>query len=151
MTNGRRVSREAVRCVVYDADCGLCRTFVRAVRRRRTGAFEFRTQPDPAAEEILVVEPDGRVLGGIEALGAILRQDPRTALIGRWLTLPGIRRVGAAGYRWVARRRRELSRWLRLAGRPNLEGDPEYEVGSDCAAIHAAAHPHPPAPETPCC
>ena len=110
--------------VVYDAECGLCRTLLAGLLRwDRGGRLRPVALQAPAAEELLadlppaarmeswhLVSPGGERYSGGEALPPLLR------------LLPGGRAPGAAfarfpgltdrGYRWVASHRVGLSRLL---------------------------------------
>lgn len=103
-----------------------------------------------ARHEILLIEPDGRILGGADAVARILRQLPAGAVVGRWLALPGVRRVAAVAYRWLARRRRPISRLLHLDEAPNPGADAEYQIRSTAVtdSVHSAESPD---EESPCC
>lgn len=110
----------------YDADCGFCRWAVYQVlrwdRSRRLRACALQ---DPEAQRWLgwmpegqrlaswhLVSPEGGVVSGGRAVAPLLRLLPG----GRWLAgvaerFPG---VVEAAYRWVARNRSWLGRWLRV-------------------------------------
>ncbi len=121
----REGASPAVHVLLYDADCGFCRWAVRRVlgwdRGRRVRACALQ---DPEAarwlgglpEEVRMaswhlVDPEGRVASGGRAVGPLLRLlpfgRPLAALVDAF---PG---VTEAAYRWVARHRSRLGRFVR--------------------------------------
>jgi predicted DCC family thiol-disulfide oxidoreductase YuxK len=109
--------------VIYDGTCGLCQGSVGWVSRRaRPDAFEFlpcqaperhaRYPAMPEAtcmEAIQLVLPDGRVLGGADALPEILRRLRGWRWAAALFRLPGAGLVAPLAYRWIARNRYRIS------------------------------------------
>ncbi len=117
--------------VLYDASCPFCRKNVRRLVRMA----DARVDAAPAREilgdgatpgEIKLLMPDGRMLGGADAVLGALAERPiwrPAAVVGR---LPGIRRLPQAAYRWVSRRRHQLG---------------QVCTGESCPASDAQTHP----------
>ncbi len=117
--------------VFYDAECPLC---VRGVARwggkflRRGFAWTPLQTPGTAAQlglteeelraEMRLLLPDGRVLGGVRAWCALFRSVWWLWPLGVLLELPGLRAVGVAAYRWIARRRHCLTEPCPIHGSP---------------------------------
>lgn len=112
--------------IVFDGDCGFCQWSVaRLLRRDRKGQFEavarlrlpesLRTPEllSRSAGEVVVIQRNGQVLGGASAVFFILSQTG-WGLFAQILMLPPWIWVAQAGYRWVARNRLLVSRWLGL-------------------------------------
>jgi predicted DCC family thiol-disulfide oxidoreductase YuxK len=117
---------------IYDADCGFCAATVRWLRDRGAEAridFQaYQQKPSAMAAAGLTVEDcqraayavelggsPPRVYRGAAAVNFALRKLPGARhvgwrLIGRLYTLPTVRQAEDAGYAWVARNRRRLSR-----------------------------------------
>lgn len=105
--------------LLFDGRCGFCRRWVARLRAwDRRGRIETldgalrRERPelppisDAAMDRAMqLVLPDGRVVGGGEALREVLRYLPGGPPLRLLLSLPGIRSVVDAGYAWVAARR----------------------------------------------
>ena len=106
---------------VYDGDCGFCRRWV-SQWQSQTGdqviylpyqqvAFKFPQIPESTFREAVhLIEPDGRISRGAEAVLRTLAFAPRK----RWMLwayehLPGVAPVSEAVYRAVARRRARFS------------------------------------------
>lgn len=104
--------------VFYDGLCPLClATVARWGPRFRRRGFDFAPlqsdwvlrilglRPGELPGEIKLLRPDGRLLGGVDALRVMARTvwwlRPFAALAG-W---PGLEAVAWASYRWVAARR----------------------------------------------
>lgn len=106
--------------LVYDGDCAFCSSSVEITQRYlqpRVEALPYQrsqlTGPtlQRAKNEILLLHPDGeRVWGGVDAAAVLLLTSPhRWAWPAGWLLrIPGVRAVGAAAYRLVARNRHRL-------------------------------------------
>lgn len=120
-TNPKGVTGRAV--VIYDGTCGLCQGSVGWVSRRaRPDAFEFLPCQAPerharypaiaeatCMEAIQLVLPDGRVLGGADALPEILRRLRGWRWAAALFRLPGAGLVAPLAYRWIARNRYRIS------------------------------------------
>lgn len=65
-------------------------------------------------EEMKLLSPDQRVLGGIDAWACLLRSVWWLWPLGLLLSLPGFHAVGQACYRWIARHRACLGGQCRL-------------------------------------
>lgn len=110
--------------LVFDGDCAFCTTTAqwlatRLARRDGTDPdvtpWQFTdlaalgTSSERTRYEVLWVETDGTIFGGAAALAAWLRHHGGPlAVLGRAMTLPGIRIVAAAVYRLIARNRGRL-------------------------------------------
>ncbi len=109
---------ERGRLVVWDGDCSSCRRWIAAFQRLdRYGALRFVSSGDPtaydgtgvtpaeAARALQLIDPDGRVRGGFDAVGGVVEILPGGVLIAPYFRLPGIRQVGRRAYARVADRR----------------------------------------------
>lgn len=105
--------------LVYDGLCGFCRAWVSRLERwgldgmdllpsqRRNERSDLpELSDDQVDQEMVVVLPDHRVLGGGAALGEVWGRVPRLRLIATVLALPGISALRDVAYRWVAARRK---------------------------------------------
>ncbi len=105
--------------LVYDGFCGFCRRWVDRLERwglrgvdlvpsqhRQERSDLPVISDDQVDREMVMVLPDGRVLGGGDAMSALWRLVPRLRVVAWLLGLPGISRLRDLGYRWVAARRR---------------------------------------------
>jgi predicted DCC family thiol-disulfide oxidoreductase YuxK len=115
--------------MIYDGECGFCRTWI-ARWHRLTGdrveyapyqqvASRFPAIPREAfAAAVHLVEPDGQVYKGAEAVFRSLARRPGLGwLPGLYRCLPPLAMASEAAYRWVARNRGWLGRRaLRRAG-----------------------------------
>lgn len=107
--------------VGYDGDCGLCSALV----RRCAGPFERRgfvflplqnpwlagrlgLKTGELPEEMKLLWPDGGIVGGAEAIMALLRAVGWLAPLAWLAWFPGVRLLTVAAYRWVARNRHTL-------------------------------------------
>ena len=109
--------------VFYDGTCAFCTSqasligrhlgdTVRTVSTALPDAHHaWGLNPVRTSGEIIVRDRTGREWGGADAIARLLRESPRLALLGRAMTLPGIRQVAHLGYRGVARIRHRLARW----------------------------------------
>jgi len=93
--------------VLYDGNCPFC---VRCAQLLHRWDTECRLRPEPAASEtvpaqMMVVFPDGEIIGGFEAVRAVLRFLPRWKWLSPLLYLPGMDEIGRELYRFVAARR----------------------------------------------
>jgi predicted DCC family thiol-disulfide oxidoreductase YuxK len=117
---------------VYDGDCGFCRGWVERWRQR-TGdrvvyapfqevADRFPAIPlDNFRARVHLIEPDGRVSGGAEAVFRLLSQAPRGGwFLSAYRRVPGFAAVAEAVYRGVAGHRSFLTRLAR--GWPEVGG-----------------------------
>jgi predicted DCC family thiol-disulfide oxidoreductase YuxK len=110
----------------YDAECPACRAFTRLVLAADTERH-IRTAPldSPEADRLLAgldqrsrmrsyhLVVDGRVHSAGEGIGALLEQVRLLRPVGRLVqNSPTASRTAAAGYRFLARHRAAISRWL---------------------------------------
>ena len=106
------------RLVVWDDTCSFCKRFVGAVQRVDVwGGLRWQGSSVPAdyagtgitreiaSQAIQLVEPDGRVRSGFDAVTGILAVLPGGFLIAPWLALPPVARLGDKAYGHVAARR----------------------------------------------
>jgi len=111
--------------LVYDGDCGFCRTWVARWRRLlgphvdyeelQTAGARFPIIPRSRfRRSVQLILPDGEVFEGAEAVFRTLALAPGHPRQRLWLALyqnvPGARPVFEQGYRWVAEHRPLLSR-----------------------------------------
>ncbi len=111
--------------LVFDGDCGFCRTWVARWRRTvgpqvdyeelQTAGARFPTIPRSRFRRSLqLILPDGEVFEGAEAVFRTLALAPGHPRRRRWLAVyqnvPGARPVCEWGYRWVADHRPLLTR-----------------------------------------
>lgn len=105
--------------LVYDGDCGFCTTCVHLLERigpdaeivawQLTDLAGLGLTEEQAADAVQLVQIDGRVRSGHEAIAAVLN----TAgwiwrIAGRALLLPGISWIAARAYRLIADNRYRL-------------------------------------------
>jgi len=118
--------------VCYDGECAVCAAAVERLakldRDRSLRIVPFQRVagelPDVAARidaadltsALHVVEPDGRLTSGGEAVLRIAEAVPRLRLVARLGRLPLVSRLVEPMYGLVARHRHRLSRMLRPAG-----------------------------------
>jgi predicted DCC family thiol-disulfide oxidoreductase YuxK len=130
--SGHRIGRDGARLtVLFDRDCGICGLTARALRRwDRDGRFEIvplqivassddRRLASVArtyalADELHVIDPAGRVAAGGDAALAIVDALPGGWLLRPWAALAVFRALVRIGYRWIARHRNLIGRWLGL-------------------------------------
>jgi predicted DCC family thiol-disulfide oxidoreductase YuxK len=143
--------------MVFDGDCGFCRTWVARWHRWLGDAVAFAPYQTAAAlfpdmtrsrfrHAVQLILPDGEVVEGAEAVFQSLALAPdrrRSALYSRILAayheVPGVRPVSELAYRWVAGHRPALSRISGfLVGPPPLDPLSPTE-GEIREAQHAAA------------
>lgn len=104
--------------LLYDPDCGFCTRAARWLERRGLAAEIAPMSPallvghgvdvERAQREVPYVDETG-VRYGAEAVAAVLRTGRGPwRLVGRVLSLPGVRGLAAAGYAVVARHRHQL-------------------------------------------
>jgi predicted DCC family thiol-disulfide oxidoreductase YuxK len=118
--------------LVFDGDCGLCTTSARFVERRlatpdlvvvawqRADLAGLGLTAAECTEAAQWVAADGTHAAGAQAIAAVLvgRGGPWRVL-GRLLQAPGVRRLAAVAYRWVAANRDRLP-----GGTPACKVDP---------------------------
>lgn len=124
--------------LVFDGECGFCRYWVNRWRGVTHGKIDYapfqevahrHPQIPHAAFEnaVQLIEPDGRVTGGADALFRALELAGRNPL---WLRLlsraPGVRALSRCGYRFVARHRMSFSLMTKWFFKSDSRG-------SDCA------------------
>jgi predicted DCC family thiol-disulfide oxidoreductase YuxK len=104
--------------IFYDADCRVCtggvtrwgglwtRRGFRWTPLQAPGvAARLRVTETALRQEMKLLLPDGRVLGGAEAWAFLLRAVWWLWPFGALMGVPGLKRLGRAAYRWVARNR----------------------------------------------
>ncbi|MBV8201770.1 MAG: DUF393 domain-containing protein [Acidobacteria bacterium] len=110
--------------LVFDGDCGFCRTWVARWRRTvgtqvdyepfQTAGVRFPTIPRSRFRRSLqLIAPDGEVFEGAEAVFrtlALAPGHPGRRWLAAYLHVPGARPVLEWGYRWVADHRPALTR-----------------------------------------
>lgn len=109
--------------LVYDAECAFCRAQIRRLRRwDRQGAFEYLPFQSPGLaarfpaltgaaldDGLRLIEIDGRIWVGPDAIYAIMRRLPGWRH-GAWLyRVPLIHGLARMAYRWMAKHRRRLT------------------------------------------
>ncbi len=109
--------------VVYDGECGFCQKQIRRIRGwDRAGVFEYlpRQTPDltdrfPQLAEgelstgMRLVDPDGTVHVGADAVYRIATYLPRWRAIAWVYRIPGVHWAANRLYGWIAARRDRLS------------------------------------------
>jgi predicted DCC family thiol-disulfide oxidoreductase YuxK len=108
--------------IFYDAACPICRTASRMLEdifaRRGFKWVPLQTPgtaghlgfPEAALlEEMKLLLPDHRVLGGIESWIRLFRSVWWLWPLGTLLSLPGCNALGRVSYRWLARHRYRLA------------------------------------------
>jgi Uncharacterized protein conserved in bacteria len=145
-------------CVIYDADCALCTGAVRQLAAVRGARAELRFVPlqaleagtaagpdlpaltrlDPAAlrAQLHVVQRDGAVFAGAEAVVRIMRELPGWRLLSWLYRVPGLNGAADAAYRYVARRRYD---WF---------GKADEGCASGACALHRRDDTSPPQPSS---
>jgi predicted DCC family thiol-disulfide oxidoreductase YuxK len=109
--------------LIYDGECGFCRTWVDRVRRwdreqrlvllplqERTRVPAFGIPLPALAAAMHLVLPDGRVLTGADAAPELLRLLPGKRWLAPLFAIPGVLPVARRVYAWIARRRHCLVR-----------------------------------------
>ncbi|MFQ5671275.1 MAG: lipase maturation factor family protein [Acidobacteriota bacterium] len=121
--------------LIYDGECGFCRHWVARWRRLTEGSFDDAPyqkvagwfpdiSPERFAETVHLVEPDGRVTTGAEAVFRSLASRPLLrGLLAAYRLLPGFAGASEALYRRIAARRAGFSRLTRWLWGP--EADPD--------------------------
>ncbi len=113
--------------LIFDGDCGFCRRCVERARRLTGASVEYLAQQDPScrarfpqieaaslAESVHLVETDGRVTRGAEAMFRAVAVNERWRWPRRWYERRSwFARISEATYRWVARHRLFMSRVTR--------------------------------------
>ena len=111
--------------LLYDGRCGFC---VESVKRLRVldlfgwvDPLDFHAQPDLSTlhplltpercrSEMVLLEPDGRLLGGFQAFARLTLKLPFLMVLAPLVHLPGAAWVGTRVYRWIATHRSLLHR-----------------------------------------
>lgn len=116
--DARQVARHRP-VLVYDGDCGFCTTCVHLLERigpdaeivawQLTDLAALGITEEQAADAVQLVQIDGAVRSGHEAVAAVLDTAGRTwRIAGRALLLPGISWIAARAYRLIADNRYRL-------------------------------------------
>ena len=105
-------------CVLYDGRCRHCRRLARvfagvlrrrgytlAPLQRRWVGPRLGIEPGRCPDEIKLLEPGGRVAGGVDVFAAVLDAAAWTRPVAWVLEMPAVRRLAERGYRWVAAHR----------------------------------------------
>jgi predicted DCC family thiol-disulfide oxidoreductase YuxK len=125
--------------LVYDGDCGICRTWVEYWRGLVGAAIVFRPYQEAAPDfpaiprdafrdAIRFIDTDGTVASGAAATFQVLRRAPGRGLwwaLYRWL--PGFGVLSELGYRYAARHRGHLAIVTRLLWGRTLEAE-QYDL-----------------------
>jgi len=120
--------------LIYDGECGMCRSLVHLVRRwdreHRIAIVPFQDEaairrfgvPLPAlaaAMHLVFPRPEGRVFAGADAIPELLRLLPGKRWAAGLFAIPGVRPLARRVYREVAIRRRCVVReWGAASGSP---------------------------------
>ena len=104
--------------LIYDGNCHFCTEKVSRLERLVNGAVRLQSYHDPGViarhpgltraqceQALHLVEPNGCVCSGAEAIATTLRLRPLLAPLAWLYYIPGIRQVADWGYRQVARNR----------------------------------------------
>ena len=125
-------------CLVWDGDCGFCRRSVQHLRvwlgepvdfePYQTAHVRFPAIPVEAFREAVhLVEPDGRVSRGAEAVFRTLAHGGKALPLAAYRRLPGFAALSEWGYRQVASHRPLFSRLLDLLV-GDLVGPPQFRL-----------------------
>jgi len=108
--------------LIYDGDCQFCIHQASRLERWVNGAVRMQSFRDPGVLEryrglrreqceqaLQLVETNGRIHSGAEAIATAFRLRPVLAPVGWVYYLPGIRQIADWGYRLVARNRFSLA------------------------------------------
>ncbi len=113
--------------LVWDGECGFCRKSVERIRFLISDRVDYAAYQDLGdrfpdipralfARSVHLIEPDGRVTTGAEAIFTLLGFSPAgSAWMACYRHLPGFAAISERVYEWVANRRRfvsTISRWL---------------------------------------
>lgn len=110
--------------LLYDGDCRLCQAAsLRLEHWARRGSIARRDFQDPAVlaqypqvsyercmRELLLITPDGRVFGGLQAVVEALDTRGGAWRLVRVYYWPGLRALADGVYAWIARNRYRLGR-----------------------------------------
>ena len=105
---------------VFDGDCGFCRQWVERWQAQTGARVDYAPSqevgprfpeiaPEAFARAFQLVLPDGRVLGGAEAVPELLRRIRGWGWVAGVFALPPVRPLARVIYGWVARNRMKLS------------------------------------------
>ena len=105
--------------LVYDGDCAFCKKCARLLEKIEPGAeiiawqcadlAELGITEEQATDAVQLVQVDGKIRSGHEAIGTILSTAGGTwKILGRTILLPGISPIAAKVYRLVADNRSRL-------------------------------------------
>lgn len=109
--------------VVFDGTCNFCLRQVEKIRRRdRRSLFEIVPRQEPSVEQrfpllaegdfdsgMRLVEPDGRILVGADAVHAIARRLTPWKWAAWLYLVPGLKHLFRWIYAWIARNRHRLA------------------------------------------
>ena len=111
MTETSETSNPALRVVLYDDACGMClRTVARLRPLLEPRGFRFEPFPDGVEKiEMKLLLPSGMVIGGADAVVAMLQAVRWLRPLTMLTRLPGIMPLLRAGYRKVAANRHCIS------------------------------------------
>jgi predicted DCC family thiol-disulfide oxidoreductase YuxK len=125
-------------CLVWDGDCGFCRRSVQHLRLRIGERLEFEPYQTAHArfpsipveafrEAVHLVETDGRVSRGAEAVFRAIACGGPALPLAAYRRLPGFASLSEWGYRQVASHRPFFSRLVELLV-GDLVGPPEFRL-----------------------
>jgi len=120
--------------MIYDGDCSFCSLWIHRWQQTTSGHLEYLPFQDPSVAArfpevprsqfetaVQLVETDGRVYGGAEAVFRALAHKPHQGWLLDWYHhSPVFARASESGYRLVARHRRFFSALTRLVWRRRL-------------------------------
>lgn len=116
MQNDRHVSLPPSKPVlIFDGDCGFCRFWIARWRHLTGDAVDYEPSQgadiqerypeiprERFAKSVQLVEPDGRVTEGAEAVCRVLAAARRPAALWSYQHIPGVACLGDRAYRLVA-------------------------------------------------
>ena len=107
--------------VLYDGRCNLCiasRQYLQAIDSQKVLMFvdihdaqrieRLGLKPAALAGQMHLLTEAGTLLGGYDAVAAMLERLPSMALAAAWMNTWPLRSVGPVVYRWIARNRYRL-------------------------------------------
>jgi len=110
--------------VIYDGECPFCIDQIKRIRSwDRDSCFEYVARQTPGIDArfpvlqsvdfnkgMRLIEPEGQMFAGADALYHIFRRLPATNGIAWLYNVPGITQIARAVYAWIAANRKSLGK-----------------------------------------